>query len=36
MTQKLDEKATGLSPVRNGKAAGAIPAESTKLFGKEV
>ncbi len=28
MKQKLDEKAKGLTPVRNGKVAGAIPAES--------
>ena len=28
MKQKLDEKARGLTPVRNGKTAGAIPAES--------
>ena len=29
MKQKLDEKARGLTPVRNEKAAGANPAEST-------
>ena len=29
MKQKLDEKAKGLTPVRNGKVAGANPAEST-------
>ena len=28
-TQKLDEKARVFAPVRNGKVAGAIPAEST-------
>ena len=28
MKQKLDEKARGLTPVRNEKAAGANPAES--------
>ena len=28
MKQKLDEKARGLTPVRNGEVAGAIPAES--------
>ncbi len=32
MKQKLDEKATGLTPVRNEKAAGAIPAESIYIF----
>ncbi len=31
MKQKLDEKATGLTPVRNGKIAGATPAESTDI-----
>ena len=31
MKQKLDEKATGLTPVRNGKAAGANPAGSKFL-----
>ncbi len=30
MKQKLDEKARGLTPVRNGKVAGAIPAESIR------
>ena len=29
MKQKLDEKDRGLTPVRNGKAAGANPAEFT-------
>ncbi len=28
MKQKLDEKARVFAPVRNGKVAGAIPAES--------
>ena len=32
MKQKLDEKARGLTPVRNEEAAGANPAES-KLTG---
>jgi hypothetical protein len=35
MKQKLDEKARGLTPVRNEKAAGANPAESNKLLGRE-
>ncbi len=30
MKQKLDEKARVFAPVRNGKVAGAIPAESKK------
>ena len=30
MKQKLDEKAMGLTPVRNEKVAGAPPTESTK------
>ena len=34
MKQKLDEKARVFAPVRNGKIAGAIPAESTKASSK--
>ena len=32
MARNTDEKARGLTPVRNEKAAGANPAESTKLI----
>ena len=35
MKQKLGEKAGVFAPVRNGKVAGAIPAESIKLLGKK-
>ena len=35
MARNTDEKARGLTPVRNGKVAGAIPAESTKLLEKK-
>jgi hypothetical protein len=32
MKQKLDEKATGLTPVRNDEVAGANPAESIHVY----
>ncbi len=32
MARNTDEKARGLTPVRNGKAAGANPAESILTF----